>query len=165
MGMVHQKSVSHAINKIGRIGIFTAHIMLGTARILTLLSHPVLTTILFFWGVCYNYPHFIDEETEAVPAWACSLFARMWDQQVLERWWNTPAKDFLLGEGKSVDENWKGSDFSHHVCYRQNNDPSPQMISKSPESVNSSKIKGTLKKGLSEDQRDWLSCMIQVGPV
>ena len=90
--------------------------------------------------------------------------ARMWDQQVLERWWNTPARDFFLGEGKSVEENWKGSDFSHHVCDRQNKDPSPIMISKSPESVNSSKIKGTLQKGLSEDHRDWLSWMIQVGP-
>ena len=69
MGMVYQKSVSLAINKIGRIGIFfRAHIMLGTALILNLFSHSVLTTILFFLGVYYNYPHFIDEETEAVPA-------------------------------------------------------------------------------------------------
>ena len=57
MGMVHQKSVSLAINKIGRIGIFfRVHIMLGTALMLNLLSHSVLTTILFFWGCTIIIP-------------------------------------------------------------------------------------------------------------
>lgn len=56
MGMVHQKSVSLAINKIGRIGIFFRAHMLGTALILNLLSHSVLTTILFFWGCSIIIP-------------------------------------------------------------------------------------------------------------